>query len=721
MMEAMQLGIERFNGGRYEEALRCFRRAFEAGERDPQLKCFMAHALNSLGRPRQAAAAFASLIHEAPRHLPAYAGLANLILQRGRIAGASQNLRRALRLAPDRKDGRGRLVEALRACAQAWRSEGDAASAEAALRKALALNPRDKGSRDLLVEALSQRAQSHLSEGELEPAEEALRAVLALEPRHAQARCSLVAVLRRRAEGFVTANEVKSAEKVLRELLVLEPSNEESRFELIKMLLSAGKLDEAERSLRRSLARNPRDEGSRTALIKVLWLSAQRCATAGELEKAERRLREALSIDPGNAQTRQRLIALIRPGVREHKSAGRRKAASALSRKILRIDPADARARMTLGDVLFSSGKVRRGRAVLAQALRLDRGTLEPIDRFKVLMKLGRYKAAVAAAERILDKGPRLVDIRCFWDPWEWDDRRPRSSRVSELRRFEAAIGPRARSPWLHYYRADLRGPEGLPEFERLAGFSAKRYGWMFFKAGTAALLEGRFETAAKWFKISLRRRPKDWRAHCFLGEAYLCLRRPRAAFQEMDRALRAAPDSEGAQIQAWRGAFDLWLGNYKKALARLNIACGAGAQCAFCWRAGALLKLGKPAQALKQLDLTLSRYPLDFEAYVWRGEAKRELGLYEEALEDLDEKTFKDPRRVAPVWLWALFNRSLAKLALGDREGAKTDFDAIPAFVVDHIRKRTGLERMEDILKAGLRLSRGFRRDEYRQAIWMA
>ncbi|MBI2788833.1 MAG: tetratricopeptide repeat protein [Elusimicrobia bacterium] len=314
-----------------------------------------------------------------------------------------------------------------------------------------------------------------------------------------------------------------------------------------------------------------------------------------------------------------------------------------------------------------------------------------------------------------------MPDLRAFWDPWEWDERAPREALLRELAALERALGPKPRGPWLHYYRGSLSGPDGLPHFERLAGYPAKRYGWMWFRAASAALLASRFEDAAAWFQRSLAAKPADWRAHCFLAEARLCLGRRAEAFAGMDRALRAAPASEKGQVLAWRGAFELWLGRYDRALALLDEAAALGAQCAHCWRGAALLKLGRPEEALAELDKTLRLYPLDFEAYVWRGEAKRALGLHREALEDLDERAAKDSGLATPVWLWARFNRALAKAALGDAAGMNAEFEAIPAAVIDHLRARTGLEKKEDLLEAGLRLSRGFRRDEYGQAVWMA
>ena len=115
-----------------------------------------------------------------------------------------------------------------------------------------------------------------------------------------------------------------------------------------------------------------------------------------------------------------------------------------------------------------------------------------------------------------------------------------------------------------------------------------------------------------------------------------------------------------------------------------------------------------------------MARFPRDFEAYVWRGEARRELGLYREALKDLNEESLAHKKREPPIWLWALVNRALVKAALGDAAGLRADFDALPSYFTEYLRAKTGLGDPEALLKASLELSRGFRREEYRQAIWM-
>lgn len=678
-MAALNEGVALFNRGLFAEALAVFDAALASGGGDPELRVLRAHVLDSLERPDEAVAAFAALIREAPRHLAAYDGLTAVMTRRGPRAGAASALGALLALRPGDASFRRRLIDSLRRAAKAFRAVDDAATEESFLRRARALGPRDPETRGRLVEILRRRAQSSLAAGDL-----------------------------------------TAAAAALREVLTFVPGDGAARRELIKVLLSSGETAAAERELRRSLARDSRDRGALLSLLEVLHLRAEVYLAAGESLKAERSLRQAAALAPRESEPKRRLIRLLRARGQEFQSASRRRDAEAVARRILALDPRDPWAHLSRGSVAFTSGRVREGRALLAAAVRFDREDLTPADRFKALMKLGRYRDAVSAAEAILDAKPALSDLRVFWDPWEWDDRRPRSERVAELRKLERALGAGAPTPWLHYYRADLRGPEGLEEFARISAFPPERYGWMYFKAASAALLAGRYARAAEWFELCLRQEPVDWRAHAFLAESCLCLGRIAPAYAAMDRALAAAPAGEAGQVLAWRGAFDLWLGRYDDALIRFEEACRQGAQCGFCWKGAALLLLGRPKEALAQLDLTLRRYPLDFEALVWRGETKRVLGRNAAALRDLENKALVDPKKSPPIWLWALFNRALVKRALGDRPGMRKDFALIPKPVVAYIRRKSGAAEPEDILAEGLRLARGFRRDEYGQAIWM-
>lgn len=735
MDDLIATGVAHFNAGRFPQALEAFRAA-AAGARAAEARTFIGHVLGSMGRVDEAATEFASLIADFPRHLPAYAGLSNLMLRRApeRDPRAEKALLRVLTL----KAGGREFAETLRACGQALRAAGDLPGAEKALTRALVLG-RDANARRRLLGVLRARAESFLAAGDLKKAEGELRRLLALEPADAKARRALVRLLRRRALELVHAGRLDAAETALRRALALAPADPEARrrrAEVERMrarsesarrtalrqkknekvrvlrarggsLVTAGRLALAEKALRRALLVGPGDAGAGRQLAEVLLMR----------EQAEEARLQALRVAKGEAV--RALLEELKASGQAYRSSTRIARAGKLLARLLRLEPGAARPRLIAGGILFASGRVARGRALIAEALRRDRGELLPGEVFAGLMKLGRYKAAIAAAERLLDGRPSLADLRALRDPWEWDDR-PLAERRREVAKLERALGPAACRAWGPYYRADLRGPEELRQFSKLAALPERRYGWMHAKAGLAALCAGRFPEAERWLRGALSYKTADWRTRGFLAEALLCQGRTKEAFTEMDRALPEAPADEAGQVLAWRGAFDLWLGLYQSALKRFDEALKLGAPYALSWKGAALLKLGRAREALALLDEALALYPRDLEAYVWRGEAKRALGLHREALKDLDEPTLSDPDRATPIWLWALFNRALAKAALGDRAGLKSDFAAIPVHIREYLRRKTGLDDMEKILESGLELSRGFRREEYRQAIWM-
>jgi len=733
-------GIEHFNAARFEQALRSFRAAIAAGRGVPEARVFIGHVSLSQGRRPEAIKAFVAAIAEFPRHLPAYDGLANVLLLQSpaRDLAAEKVLLGVLALKPGDDAFRARLSESLRACGQALRAVGELAAAEKALSRSLLLSRGDKPARRRLIGVLRARAEAWLATGEPAKAERELRKVLDYSPEDAAARRALVLLLRRRGLAHVARGRLRAAEAALRRALTLAPADEKSRRQKAAValqrrraeaarrkdarlkkadrvrrlrgrggaLVTQGRLTLAEAAFRRALLAGPGDAGAGRQLAEVLLMREQ----AEQSRLQARRVAKAEKI--------RALLEKLKAAGQAYAPAARRKLARELLARALKLDPGEARAYLLAGGVLYSSGEAARGRALIAQALRGDRGALSASDRFAALMKLGRYREALAAAESLLDGRPGLDELRAFRDPWELDDR-PLADRRRELERFERALDERA-GPWAPYYRADLHGPEELRHFRSLAAFPKRRYGWMLSKPGLAALCGGRFREAEKYLRGALAYKTHDWRTRGFLAEALLCLGRPEAAFAQMDRALTEAPKDEAGQVVAWRGALDLWLGRYEDAVRRFDSALALGAPYALSWKGAALLKLGREAEALALLDRALKLYPRDLEAYVWRGEAHRRLGRHRAALKDLAEPALTAPDRATPIWLWALVNRALVKAALGDRAGLKADFELIPAYVRDYIVLKTGHAEMEKILEAGLELSRGYRREEYRQAIWM-
>lgn len=513
----LETGLAHYNGGRPGQALECFRRAAENGEKSAEARCFMAHCLHALGRSREARSLLAKLIRSEPSYLPARLGLASVLELSGRLGQARVILEKAVE-------------------------------------------------RDL---------------------------------KNPRARTALSGVLRNLAVKAREEGNFKQAEKYWSELLAWAPDDKEA----------GGALE---------------------------WFKSRR-------------------------------------------------APKAAPRKIAKKPP------------------VIGGRQKLFQAL----------------LRRGKFRPAFELAEALLDEKSDLRPNQAFW--WPWYKRETHRKILDRLIRSDP-------SPWAYYYRGLLRGAEGfdwegnlaeLSYLERLSKFQASRYGWMNVRAGQAFLLAGRHRKAAKLLEKALRCRPVDWPLHAYRAEVFLCQDKPARALAEMDRAFALAPRAEKGKVLGWRGEIELWRGNYDEAFRLADAACAQGADFAFCWRGAAKLKQGYPRKALRYLDRAIEKIPSDLESRVWRGEARRELGMFRQALSDLNR---------VPDWIWGRWNRALVYAALGDEKRLRKEFLSLPGYAVDYAREKIGIsgrralsaDEMKRILSAGLEMSRGFRRNGYRQAVWI-
>lgn len=708
-----RLGIDHFNAGRHDRAILCFRGALASGDRAPETSLFLAHALDSAGRPREAARVLGALLEKRPGHVPASLALAGL-LERAPREAWTLRASKALRSRDPRV--RKALAAILRSYAEAAVAAGRWTEAEDILRRA----PKREARADL-ASALAARARAELRAGRAAQAERTFRRAAALAPADAPLRREFLEVRRaraaarqKRAKAEFAARSAAKAEKIRR--------LSELRKALAESLLARGEP-------RRALKLLPDDARIRRALVEDLRARARSSPPAA----AGKALREALRLEPGDAEARRELAEALRARAWAHESAGRLAPAEALLREASALDPAAAELGRRLAATLrerepagvpgsIEALRLREKLERVEGRLRAREKTLEllleaaperSIDRFRALMNLRRYGKAIDEAELILDGGARQPEFWGLSNPWDWEEWTSRTSRQRQLvRDLKGRLAAPARRPWLLFYRVVLKDPGGLDDFD-LAALPRDRYGWMHLMAGRTCLIEGPVPTAARWLTIAAERTPPDWRANAFLAEAHLVLGRREAAYAEMERARLVAPPADESLLLAWRAAFDLWLGDYAQALALLDRACTAGSPHAFCWRGAALLKLGRAAEAVEALDLALSRFPGDLEAYLWRAEAKRTLGLHDQALEDL---------RRPPLGVWVLVNRALAKAALGDLDGMKADHDALPRHVVERVRAALGPEPAGEarVLEECLRLARGWRREEYGQSLWL-
>lgn len=656
----------------------------------------------------------------------------------GDWGAAERWLRRAAALGADvgaeLAQVRGETANALRREGLADLAAGRLKEAEAALRKALRLAPEDPAGREALADVLRAKAE-RARLGRIEAARRAAqRASARRERRRAAERAQREAAERRARRAFAAKNWA-AALAALRRLRALGADVESQlasvRCEQGRAALAEGRLARAERLLRSALP------GSSEVLASALQARARDAVARDELGEAARLLEEAVRLSPADGAARAALARALRRLSWRALLEGRPASARAHALGARRLDPASARDASAAARALRRrlEDASRRGQALEAlswrerlEAVEADfagrERTLRTLareapaaspERFAALMNLRRYGAALAVAERLLDRGPGHREYWSLANPWSWEDWSVREAGMAELARDLAKrIPAAARRPWLSFYRVALSAPGALDAFSPPTEGQG-RYGWMCLMAGRMALVEGRLPLAKRLLTVASARRPAEWRAYALLAEAALVRGDVASAWRLMEEAGAAASDAERGLWLAWRGAFYLWVGDYRRAYADLDEACGLGAPHAFCWRGAASLMLGEARRAVAQLDETVALYPGDLEAYLWRGEAKLALGRPEEALGDL----------ARPTGVWAVVLRALAKAGAGDEQGLLAEFRSLPAAM-----RRAGLgsgsdaspepEKARRALERIRNLARGWRREEYGQRLWL-
>ena len=134
-----------------------------------------------------------------------------------------------------------------------------------------------------------------------------------------------------------------------------------------------------------------------------------------------------------------------------------------------------------------------------------------------------------------------------------------------------------------------------------------------------------------------LRRYPFFIRVGFLLGEALLGQGKTDSALAFLSRLEPSQGPERGIWL-SWMGEIHFRLKDFERALPFLNEACGRGDELplAICWRGGALFGLGRPREALADLDCAVDRVPMDGEPYFLRAHVLLSLGRYSEACRDL-------------------------------------------------------------------------------------
>jgi serine/threonine protein kinase/tetratricopeptide (TPR) repeat protein len=235
---------EAFGAGRYQQAARQGEAAIREGRATYEVYLLLGRAYRQLGRPHEAATAFA----EAGRLRPT----AEAFYQEGMAARAS----------------------------------GDLTRAQVSLVRARQLDPKN-------AEIPYQLGLMCLDGGQLAQAEGELREALALQPGDTQA---LVALGRVEA----ARNHWTEAINYFRQAIARDPTHSDAQLELGRALLAAGRLPEAIRALEQATKLAPDSAEAQTLLGVAYHASGQRA-------QARSALKRAVALDPHVAEA-QRLL-----------------------------------------------------------------------------------------------------------------------------------------------------------------------------------------------------------------------------------------------------------------------------------------------------------------------------------------------------------------------------------------------------------------------------
>ncbi len=276
-------------------------------------------------------------------------------------------------------------------------------------------------------------------------------------------------------------------------------------------------------------------------------------------------------------------------------------------------------------------------------------------------------------------------------------------------------------SPWREYCLSSLewsanRNLESLALLDRGSRFSPRFYWLRYYVAEILVRRLDLYDMARAEIQAVAAKCPWLWEARCLWTEILMAVGHadPLKAVRDV-----RVPEGSRASFLAWRGALELWWGEYALAVKDLDEAAAMDNPDALCWRGGALCKLGRLEESQRDLDRLLTLDPKDPEGLVWRGELRRLRGDKEGALRDL-----ADVIAISGNKPWARVNRALIRLEEKDVLGAWRDFACL--YLNDADIQETGeppvtAAKMKTLLLQALESARGCRRsDPHLNAGWM-
>ncbi|MBZ5725308.1 MAG: tetratricopeptide repeat protein [Acidobacteriia bacterium] len=270
------LGLVRMNQRNPAEAEQLFRHAIES---EPRLVGPHLNLARLYGKERATAAIdeLRAALKLAPENEPAQALLRNIAGAAAAEAARSGNPEQALALLQRAREALPHDPEILVDTALAAVEGGFYRDAEQYLLEALVVRPG-------LARAIYALARAYLADSKAQLAEEQMRLYLAAKPDDATARYGL---------GYILMAEQKTADAraAFEKSLALQPEQTESRFQLGEIDLQEEKREQAKERYNEVLARDPRHAGALTGIGVLAY-------RAGNYSQAESDLHRAVSIAP---------------------------------------------------------------------------------------------------------------------------------------------------------------------------------------------------------------------------------------------------------------------------------------------------------------------------------------------------------------------------------------------------------------------------------------
>ncbi len=364
----------------FPRALIEFRNASQIAPTDPQAHLMTAQADERLGRLRDAAGLYGSILESNPDNLQARAGLARLLTTTGSSEQALKILAPGLKLHPNDPQ-----LLLLRAAARAEQQDVTGATVDAD--RALKLAPDN-------VDALEVRAGLYKRERQF-------AAAIALINKAVNRSPDSLALHDMLADLYAAMGEAAKAEQQLLTLVRLAPAQGAYRYRLAVFYTRGHRPDDAQRVLEDAVKALPESDEAKLTLVDFLRL--QRSAS-----RAEQKLREFVAASPDNENLRLALAALLQGSALPQ--------AIATYQEVIRRDgtgTAGLAARNRLAAIAWAQGKPGEAQRLIGEVLGKNATDASALAlRGEIALAQSRPTDAIPDFRAVLRDSPDAVNLR---------------------------------------------------------------------------------------------------------------------------------------------------------------------------------------------------------------------------------------------------------------------------------------------------------------------